>query len=86
MESQAQQQGMAPWVKALTMAAVVLIIATLLAPVAAVLAIPVLLILTVHHVIAMARTSGSIVPFAVLLAFDMLALIVVVGALFSHLS
>lgn len=86
MESQAQKQGMAPWVKALTMTAVVLFIATLFAPLVAAFAIPVLLILTVHHVIAMARTSGSIVPFAVLLAFDMLALIVVVGVLFSHLS
>lgn len=85
MESSVQSGQKPSWLKPLTMAAVVLVVGTLLAPLAAIAAVPVLVILTIHHTIAMARTSGSIVPFAVLIGFDLLMLVVVIGSVLSHL-
>lgn len=79
--SQTEVRRTAPWLRMLPVVALVLVIATLFAPIAAVAAIPVMLVLGVHHAIAMARTDGSVVPFAILLGIDILLLIVVIGSL-----
>lgn len=69
------------WVTILPIAALALVIATLFAPLTAIAAIPVIVALTVWHIIALLNTAGSIVPFAVLVGIDMLMLVFVVGML-----
>ncbi|MHA3684672.1 hypothetical protein ACXR2W_10500 [Leucobacter sp. HY1908] len=64
----------------LAVASLAFVVAVLLAPLTVILAVPVLIGVGVHHSIAMARTTGSPVPFAVLLALDIIMLVVVVGS------
>lgn len=64
--------------------AILLVTGTLLAPMLAFVAIPVVVVMAVQHVRAMAATTGSIAPYAALLAVDMLLLVAVVGVLLNR--
>lgn len=65
----------------LFVACIALVVGVFFAPAVAWAAIPVLALTAIHHVIAMAKTLASPIPFAVLLGFDILMLVIVVGKL-----
>lgn len=62
-------------------ASLTFVIVGLFAPLIAVVALPVLIVLAAHHSIAMAQTAGSPIPFAALLGLDILMICVVAGSL-----
>lgn len=65
----------------LPIATLIIAIAIFLAPLSAAVALPALLLIAVHHVMAMARTQGSLMPFALLLGVDISLIIVVIWLL-----
>ncbi len=80
-----EERGAWPVMKVLPIVILLLVAATIFAPLMAVLAIPGLIVLVVYHTLAMARTAGSIIPFAILLGIDILLLVLVLGAVLSQL-